>query len=67
MIKNVRHFAVAGCTLFFVGCAEPEKQAVNTPDEATRPDFNVMEDVNLKKQSFFTFLRPFVQQENARV
>lgn len=67
MIKNVRHFAVAGCTLLFVGCAEPEKQAVNTQDEATRPDFNVMEDVNQKKQSFFTFLRPFVQQENARV
>lgn len=67
MIKNVRHFAVAGCTLFFLGCAEPEKQATETLEEVTRPDFNVMEDVNHKKQSFFKFLRPFVQQENARI
>ncbi|WP_235335528.1 glucosaminidase domain-containing protein [Photobacterium halotolerans] len=67
MIKTVRHIAVAGCTFLFVGCAEPEKQAADAKEEATRPDFNVMEDVNQKKQSFFKFLRPFVQHENARV
>ncbi|WP_459779799.1 glucosaminidase domain-containing protein [Photobacterium sp. R1] len=66
MIKNIKQTAVAGCTLVIFGCAEPEKPAEETK-RVTRPDFNVMENVTHKKQTFFNFLRPAVSQENARV
>ncbi|KDM91455.1 glucosaminidase [Photobacterium galatheae] len=65
-MKNLKKIAVAGGTLVIFGCAEPEKPA-EEPKQATRPDFNVMEDISQKKQAFFNFLRPAVAQENARV
>ncbi|QUJ68798.1 glucosaminidase domain-containing protein [Photobacterium sp. GJ3] len=66
MIKKIRRSVIASGALLLFGCAEPEKVAEETKQD-TRPDFNVMEDVNAKKQAFFDFLRPAVVAENARI
>lgn len=58
-------FLAAAALLFLAGCAE--KTPVTVPAAPALPDFGAIRKGSERKQVFFAYLRPLVEEENERI